>query len=133
MRPNYFHKFLVDLGIGSCITLIMVYTLSMIDKAKPIKDVFVPYQTPVCDGVTWLYFRYSEDDLNPWQWPKVMKYQDMTFVWSAFNSDDMYVCYKQISEYDLARPVHGVTMKSDASGFTVQPGESRQSIMGGGL
>ena len=104
----------------------------MNDKAKPIKDVYVPYQTPVCDGVTWLYFRYTEDDREPWRWPKVLTYQGMTFAWSAFNSDDMYVCYKQISEYDLARP----PAKAEPlrpSGFTVQPGESRQSIMGGGL
>ena len=76
-------------------------------KAKQIVlDGFEPYNV-ITDknNMTWLYAKYSHGD-EPWRtWPKFVQYDGMLFRWTSFNSDDLYVVYKEAIDIDLAIPV----------------------------
>ena len=76
-------------------------------KATQIKlDGFEPYNVIEDDnGLTWLYAKYTIDD-EPWRtWPKFVQYGSKLFRWSCFNSDYLYVVYKEAIDIDLAIPV----------------------------
>ena len=76
-------------------------------KAAPITfKGFEPYYTPKTpDGVRWLYAKYETGD-EVWRtWPKYVEYGGELYKWSCFNSDELYVVYKQASAIDLAVPV----------------------------
>ena len=75
----------------------------MIEQATEVKDVMVPINNPVDDsGKSWLIFKYTDQDKDPWKWPRVIKYQDRLYVWMSWNSDDFRVNYKEINENELA-------------------------------
>lgn len=67
---------------------------------------FEPYATPTDpEGKRWLYARYEQGD-EPWHtWPKFVQYDGELFRWSCWNSDKMYVVYKEATQIDLAMPV----------------------------
>ena len=55
---------------------------------------------------TFLRFHYNhEDEIPPWKWSKIMLYQGKKYKFMSFNSDDMYVCYKEIADSDIAQGV----------------------------
>lgn len=76
-------------------------------NATPVNDVYVPLYCERAKGHDrrWLVFKYGEADKNPWNWPKVMKYQDRLYVWMSWDSDKFHVNYKEITESELATVV----------------------------
>jgi len=67
---------------------------------------FEPYSNPTTpDGVKWLYAHYAAGDEIWRTWPKFVSYDGDLYRWSCFNSDDLYVVYKQAAPLDLAVPV----------------------------
>jgi len=68
------------------------------ESATEVKNVFIP----ICSIDGWLIFKYTEEDKVPYKWPKVLKYQNKLYAWMSWNSDNMNVNYKQISQNDLA-------------------------------
>lgn len=76
-------------------------------SATIVQDALIPNKVQNCNGCHWIDFRYSENDLDPWRWPEVLKYQDRLYKWSAFNSDKGEIYYKEISPNEIAT-VHTV-------------------------
>jgi len=97
--------------------------------AKPVDNVYVPRTVLPFDGYMWMRFQYRHEGEHPTRWPKVLEYDGKMYEWRSYDSDNMFINYKEIKG-KVARP--GKTYPKDV-GFTVQPGESRESIMGGGL
>jgi len=55
-------------------------------EAVAVRDVYIPCEEirKDDDGTNWLKFFYTDDDKDPWKWPKVLKYDGMFFKWLLF-------------------------------------------------
>ena len=79
-------------------------------EAVAVRDVYIPCEEirKDDDGTNWLKFFYTDDDKDPWKWPKVLKYDGMFFKWMSYNSDYNHIFYKQIDVNQIATIVkHG--------------------------
>jgi hypothetical protein len=78
--------------------------MMMVKKAKPVENAYVPWSVLPFEGFLWMRFQYSHDGLEPWKWPKVMEYDGKKYEWMSFDSDHMYINYKELK----TEPARGV-------------------------
>ena len=73
--------------------------------ATPIQNAMIPNKVSTdSNGYDWLQFKYTDDDKDPWRWPKAVTYKNKTFMWMSWNSDRFTVNYKEINPNELAFP-----------------------------
>jgi hypothetical protein len=70
--------------------------------ATPVKDAYLPTVVISADKSQWLVFHYTDEDKDPWKWPKVMECGVRYFRWMSWDSDRRVVNYKECKPSEIA-------------------------------
>jgi len=71
-------------------------------KAIPVKDAYDGTPVKAYDGTNWFIFNYTDEDKDPWKWPKIMTCDDRFYRWMSWNSDKHTVNYKECRQSEIA-------------------------------
>ena len=72
-------------------------------KATPVKDAYDA--TPVIkdyDGTFWLVLHYTDEDKDPWKFPKILECNKLFYRWMSWDSDKHTINYKECKANEIA-------------------------------